>query len=128
MVQRVEDGNAVRTAHRGLAVDRERLGRQLRRGARDRRVSIGPVIAPPEPHDIAVTADDQPVTAVLDLVDPAGPGRRLGGAHGNPGLNEAVWAGRNHVLLTVSSLRPGTVTVSQNVPQQEAIDGEAQNA
>jgi hypothetical protein len=84
LCRRWSASNTATPAHRRLAVDRERFGPQLRRGARDRRVSIGPIIAPPgkQAHHLADTADDQPVTVVLDLVDPAGPGRRLGGARG----------------------------------------------
>jgi hypothetical protein len=61
-VERIENGDPVRPAHSGLAVNRERLGSQLRRGTSDRRIAIGPVITAPgkQPHGLTLAADDEP--------------------------------------------------------------------
>jgi hypothetical protein len=97
-VQRVEDGDAIRTADHRLAIDRERPGAELRRGDGNCGVAPAPVVAAPreEPHGIAFPADLQPVTVVFDLVDPIGPARRLGGEGGDAGSNEPVGARGSH--------------------------------
>ena len=46
-VERIEHRDAVGAGDDRLAVQRERLGTQLGGGRRDRRISIGPVIAAP---------------------------------------------------------------------------------
>ena len=48
----------------------------------------------------------QPVTVMLDLVDPTGTGGRLGGTGGDAGLDEPAGANRNHAL-GYRLLRPG---------------------
>jgi hypothetical protein len=79
-VERVEYGDAVRTAHHRLAVERERLGAQQHRGDGDRGVTAAPVVtfSGEEAHGVAVTPDLQPIAVVFDLVHPVGAGRRLG--------------------------------------------------
>jgi hypothetical protein len=51
-VQRVEDGDAIRSAYDCLAIESERSGAQQGRGDGNRRVAAGPVVAAPreEPH------------------------------------------------------------------------------
>src|SRR5262249_12739456 len=99
-VQGVKDGNPIRAAHRGLAVDREGLRLELGRSSADRRITVAPVIAAPgeKPHYLAIAAHLQSVTIVLDLVHPIRPGRRLGGTGGNAGLDEAVGTERDHAF------------------------------
>src|SRR6516162_9954785 len=99
-VERSEHGDAVRAAHRGLAVNGERLGPELRCGPRDRRVTPAPVIASAgeQADGVAVISDNEAIAIVLDLVHPVGPGWRLGGTGGDAGLNEAVGVNRKHGL------------------------------
>src|ERR1700759_5411319 len=58
-VERVEDGDAIRTADHRLAVDRERPGAQQGRGDGDRWVAAAPVIpaAGEQAHLVAYAAD-----------------------------------------------------------------------
>jgi hypothetical protein len=42
----VEDGNPVRAAHRGLAIEHERARPELRSRPRDRRIAVAPVVTP----------------------------------------------------------------------------------
>jgi hypothetical protein len=58
----------------GLAVEGERLRAQLGRSRRNRRITVGPVIAAAgeKLHGLAVSSHDLPVAVVLDLVDPVG--------------------------------------------------------
>src|SRR5262249_44844846 len=90
--RRTEHGNAVRAAHRGLPIERERSGPWLRCRPRDRRMAVAPVVAASgeQPHRVTGAAHDQPVAVVLDLVDPLRSGRRLGGASRDARLNEAI--------------------------------------
>jgi hypothetical protein len=80
-------------AHR-LAVKRERLRAQLVRGRSDAGIAISPVkaAAGEQLHRLAVAADDQAVAVVLDLVHPAGAGRRLGGKGGNARVDKPISA------------------------------------
>jgi hypothetical protein len=104
-VEGVEDGLAEPTAtmelvkcrdpigsadHR-LAIKGEGLCAELRRGRRDRRKPFGPIIAPAreKAHALAVAADDQPITIVLDFMCPQRAGRRLVGENRDARLNEA---------------------------------------
>jgi hypothetical protein len=47
-------------------------------------------------HALAVAADDQPITIVLDFMDPLRAGRRLVGENRDAGLNEP---GGNYATL-----------------------------
>jgi hypothetical protein len=93
-MQGVEDGDTIGAYHNRLAVQGERTGAQLGGGGRDRRIAVGPVIASPgeQAHRGAVPAHDQPVAVVLDLMNPVGAGRRLGGQGRNAGIDKSVVA------------------------------------
>jgi hypothetical protein len=86
-VERVEDGDAVRTADDRLAIQRERPGPQQRRGDGDRRIAVAPVVPPPgeQPHDVTLAPNLQPVAVVLDLVHQPGPVGALGARVGMQG-------------------------------------------
>jgi hypothetical protein len=81
-VDGVEDRHAIGAADDRLAVQGERP--QLGSRGRDRRIAAGPIVAASgeQPDGVAVPADLQPISVVLDLVDPIGAGRRLGNAGG----------------------------------------------
>jgi hypothetical protein len=74
-VERIEDGDAIRAAHHSLAVERERLGQQLRSRGCDRGIAFGPVIAVPsqETHCQTIPPHDEPVAVVLDLITQPSP-------------------------------------------------------
>jgi hypothetical protein len=71
----VEDGDTIRTADDCLAVERERLGAQERRGDGDCRVAAAPIVAPPgeQTNLVADAAHLEAIAVVLDLVDPSSP-------------------------------------------------------
>ena len=82
-------------------------------------IALGPVVAAAgeQAHWLALAADDQPVAVVLDLVHPIGPGRRLGGASRDAGLDEAVGAdaaGKHPGRNSRSPVAGGIVTMPRN--------------
>jgi hypothetical protein len=79
-----------------LAVQGERPRLQLGRGRSDGGIAVGPVIAAAgeQPHPLAVPANDQPVSVMLDLVHPVRARGRLGGAGWDAGVDEAIGADR----------------------------------
>jgi hypothetical protein len=74
-MQGIEHSHAVRAADGRLSVDCEGHRPQLRRGASDGWISIGPVIASAseQAHGPAVTADNQPVGVIWISWTQAGP-------------------------------------------------------
>ena len=64
--------DAVRAAHHGLAVERERPGAQQRGGDGNRWIAAAPVVAAPseQPHGVTVAADLQPIAVVLSWTQP----------------------------------------------------------
>jgi hypothetical protein len=91
-VERFEHGDAVGSGHSSLAVQGERLGAQLGGHRSDLGIAIGPVkaAAGEQVHGRTVPAHDQPISVVLNLVHPAGPGRRLGGNGRDAGGDKSV--------------------------------------
>jgi hypothetical protein len=67
-VQGVEDRDAIRAAHHGLAIDCKRRAPESGRGAYDRRVAVAPVVAAPgeQANGVALPTDLQPIAVVLD--------------------------------------------------------------
>jgi hypothetical protein len=61
-------------------------------------IAARPVVAAAgeQAHRLAVPTDDQPITIVLDLMDPAVPGRRLGSEDRNAGIDKAIGANNEH--------------------------------
>jgi hypothetical protein len=59
-VERIEHRDAVGARYHGLSVHGERLGTQLGGRAGNRRISVGPVVAPTgeQPHRVAIAADN----------------------------------------------------------------------
>src|SRR5258706_10800106 len=76
--QLLKPRQAVRPQHDRLAVDRKALGLDTPGSSRDGWQPRGPVIgvAGVKPHCGAVLTHDQPVTVMLDLVNPIGTRRR----------------------------------------------------
>ena len=82
--------------HRGgdrLAIDGG-VPRQGGHGLANQRVTLGSVVSTPgeQAHAIAVTAGDQPVAIVLDLVNPLRADRRLGRKRRDAGIDKALRA------------------------------------
>jgi hypothetical protein len=136
-VEGVEYRDAVGAAHRRLAVQGERLGAQLGGCDGNPAITICPVIAAAgeEPHSLAIPADDQPITVVLDLVHPAGPGRWLVSEGRNARVDEAVGANTEHVRENSGwpaesggpSLQDVTVSRSPKPPARSAGQDEPAN-
>ena len=81
-VQRVEIGDAIDAEDHRLAIDDELLDPVLERGFDNPRIAVRPIVpvAGNQPHAIAIPLDAQPVTVVLDLVEPVGSVRNLAAA------------------------------------------------
>src|SRR5882724_4685094 len=88
--QQVEHGEPIFVADNDLAIDQARLDHWQTDCRHDGREQLAPVIAVAgeQTDGSAVPPGHQPVAVVLDLVQPARSGRRLGGgswlAGGNP--------------------------------------------
>ena len=87
----------IRNAHRGLAVD-GRVPRQGGHGPANQRLAVSPVVAAPgeQTDAVAVTAGDQSIAVVLDLVNPLRADRRLGRKRRNAGSDKALRAETSH--------------------------------
>jgi hypothetical protein len=86
-VQSIEDCHPIRAADDRLTIEREHVARSC--------IAVTTIagyrLLPSQPRGVSgltASADLQPVTAVLDLVQPVRPGGRLGGAGGDAGRNE----------------------------------------
>ena len=90
-VQAVEVRNAVYAEQDGLPVDHERGVPVAQRGLGDQRIAVAPVVAVAgeQAHALALALDDQAVAVVLDFVKPVRPGRNLGSARRDAGLERS---------------------------------------
>jgi hypothetical protein len=79
--QHLEIGETIRPDHDRLAVEREALGFQPSCALCDRRQSRRPIdcLATKKPNALAVAADDDPISVMLDFVNPVGAGSPLAG-------------------------------------------------
>ena len=93
--QIIKQGQAVRSKHDGLAVDREAIGLDPPGSGRDRRQSRGPVngVTAIQPHNRTVAADDQPIAVMLDFVNPIGTGGRFWSFNRLSGDDEPIGTG-----------------------------------
>ena len=93
---RARTGQAVRVADDGLAVDQAGPHWQLGNGGRGQREAISKVIAlaSVKGHASGIAFRQDAKAIVLDLVNPAGPGRRLLGRAGEASLNSRAKCNR----------------------------------
>jgi hypothetical protein len=91
---RIEHGNATLASDHSLPIQGKGPSLDLHGGASNRWVSVSPVMASAgeQMHRGAVSAHNEPITVVLDLVHPAGPSRRLGGKGGDARVDLAIGA------------------------------------
>jgi hypothetical protein len=75
-VKLIEVGKTVVVADDSLTIDDDRAHLEPGHGLDDQREAMAPVVPAPRvgPHAIAITPDDQPISVVLDLMDPLRPG------------------------------------------------------
>jgi hypothetical protein len=91
--QRVEVGDTVLVEHHCLAINHKMLLAPLECGFADPRELFGPVMttSADQPHTVVLANEHQPVTIVLDLVDPSGAGGHLVCFGGERELRELNW-------------------------------------
>ena len=87
-VQAVEIRDAVYTEQDSLTINHKRGVTVAQGGLGDWRIAVAPVVAvaSEQAHAFAFALDDQAITIVLDFVKPIRPGRNLGSARRNAGV------------------------------------------